>query len=394
MKRKLLLGVTGSIAAYKSADLARRLVDRGIDVRVVMTSSATRFITPLTFQTLLGGPVYTDLFGAQPPLHIPLAKWADLFLIAPATADVIGKIAAGVADELLTAVVLAARCPILLVPSMNAAMYGNVVFQENKSRLERLDFKFIEPDYGALADGTKGRGRFPEIERIVEKVVAHFSKGGELAGKTILVTAGPTQEPLDPVRFISNPSSGKMGFCIAEVSKGRGARVVLISGPVCLKPPSGVELINVRTAGEMMESVCGNFEKADVLIMASAVSDYRPSVFSGAKLKKGSGQISLKLEETEDILRILSEKKGKRVLVGFSADTEKMEESALSKLKHKNLDLIVANNILEEGAGFGADTNIVKLIDSSGSIESLPRLSKEKVAERVLDKVSELFKTQ
>ena len=385
--KKIILGVTGGIAAYKAAELVRELVRSGAEVFVVMTRSAQAFITPLTFQTLSGNKVTTELFSLIEESeigHIALADRAELLVIAPATANIIGKIAGGIADDMLTTIVMATKAPVLLAPAMNVHMWENPLCQENIQKLRGRGFHFIDPEAGELACGYEGKGRLAEIPAIVEEIRSILSPK-DLSGETLLVTAGPTEEPIDPVRFLSNRSSGRMGFAVARVARLRGARVILVSGPSALPAPPGVKFIPVRTAAEMREAVLGNLPGVSVLVMAAAVSDYRPKVTSPEKIKKSRAELTLPLELNPDILREAGQRKEKRLLIGFAAETESLLTHARKKLAEKNLDLIVANDVSLPGAGFAVDTNIVKLIDRSGKIEELPLMSKEDLADRVLD---------
>jgi phosphopantothenoylcysteine decarboxylase/phosphopantothenate--cysteine ligase len=387
--KKIVLGVTGGIAAYKSAELVRELVRSGAEVFVVMTRSAQAFITPLTFQTLSGNKVTTELFSLIEESeigHISLADRADLLVIAPATANTIGKIAGGIADEMLTTIVMATKAPVLLAPAMNVHMWENPICQENIQKLRVRGIHFIDPEAGELACGYEGKGRLTEIPAIVEEIRSILSPK-DLAGETLLVTAGPTEEPIDPVRFLSNRSSGKMGFALARAARLRGAQVILVSGPSVLPAPFGIKFIPVRTAVEMREAVLENLAQASVLAMAAAVSDYRPRGTSPEKIKKSGAEWTLPLELNPDILCEAGQRKGKRLLIGFAAETENLLANARKKLKEKNLDLIVANDVSLPGAGFAVDTNIAKLIDPSGKVEELPLMSKEDLADRVLDRV-------
>ena len=387
--KKIILGVTGGIAAYKSAELVRELVKSGAEVFVVMTRSARAFITPLTFQTLSGNKVTTELFSLIEESeigHISLADRADLLVIAPATANTIGKIAGGIADDMLTTIVMATRAPVLLAPAMNVHMWENSICQENIQKLRGQGYRFIDPEAGELACGYEGKGRLAEIPAIVEEIRSILSPK-DFSGETLLVTAGPTEEPIDPVRFLSNRSSGKMGFALARAARLRGAQVILVSGPSALPAPSGIKFIPVRTAVEMRGAVLGNLAQASVLVMAAAVSDYRPRGTSPEKIKKSEAELTLPLELNPDILFEAGRQKGKRLLIGFAAETENLLANAQKKLAEKNLDLIVANDVSLSGAGFAVDTNIVKLIDRSGKVEELPLMSKEGLADRVLDRL-------
>ncbi len=393
--KKIILGITGGIAAYKACDLVRRLKKLGAQVIVVMTENAKKFITPLTFETLSGNEVVTEMFPERRFVgvrHVDLAGWADLILIAPATANIISKIRSGIADDILTTIVISSKAPVLIAPAMNVNMYENPIFQENLSYLEKLGYKFVGPEVGELASGIVGKGRLAEPEIIVGEVVKILTKEKDLEGKSIIVTAGRTEEPLDPVRYLSNRSSGKMGYTIAQEAYERGAKVTLISGPSNLPPPSGLNFIPVRTAQEMLSAVRSVFRKANALIMSAAVSDFSPTLISKEKIKKGGEEIVLKLKPTVDILKEMGRQKKEKVLVGFSLETEDEIKNAKKKLAEKNLDLIVVNNPNVPGAGFEVDTNQVTLIDKRGKIEKLPLLSKKKVASKILDKVQSLLR--
>jgi len=393
--KKIILGITGGIAAYKACEIIRRLKKLGAQVIVVMTENAQKFITPLTMETLSGNEVVTEMFPERRFVgvrHVDLAGWADLILIAPATANIIGKIRSGIADDILTTIVISSKAPVLIAPAMNVNMYENPIFQENLSYLQKLGYKFVEPEVGELASGIVGKGRLPKPEAIVDEVVRILTKEKDLKGKTILVTAGRTEEPLDPIRYLSNRSSGKMGYAIAREAYERGAKVTLISGPSNLSPSSGLNFVQVRTAQEMLSAVRSAFRKADALIMSAAVSDFSPSVISKEKIKRGEQEIVLKLKPTVDILKEMGKMKKEKILVGFSLETEDEIKNAKKKLTEKNLDLIVVNNPNIPGAGFEVDTNQVTLIDKRGKIEKLPLLSKKEVASKILDKVSLLLR--
>lgn len=390
--RVVILGVTGSIAAYKAADITRELVKAGAEVHVVMTEAATHFVSPITFQTLSMQPVITGLFYERQACetHIDLASSADLLLIAPATANIIGKLAAGIADDFLTTLALATTSPILIAPAMNERMYHNSIFKENTDRLKGLGLHFIESEYGELASLEKGWGRLASVSRIIEAVEEAVGSGKELAGKRILITAGPTQEPIDEVRYITNRSSGRMGFALARQARRMGAEVILVSGPTQIAPPFGVECIWVRTANQMYEVVRERFKEVDIGIFAAAVADFRPKEAIKGKIKKKE-ELTLELVQTCDILKEMAGRKDSKILVGFAAEREDLVANALLKLKDKNLDMIVANDISEEGAGFEVDTNIVTIITSDGISESLPRLSKDNVARHILKKIANLL---
>lgn len=393
--RKIVLGVTGGIAAYKAAELARELVKAQAEVHVVMTRNAQAFIAPLTFQTLSGNPVTTELFNlmAESEIgHIALADRAEVLVIAPATANIIGKIAAGIADDMLTTIVMATKAPVLLAPAMNVHMWENPICQENIQRLRSRGYHFIDPEAGELACGYEGKGRLAEIPAIVEEIRVLLSPK-DFSGEKILVTAGPTEEPIDPVRFLSNHSSGKMGFALARAARRRGAEVTLISGPTALPVPSQMRSIAVRSAAQMREAVLNHLESASILIMAAAVSDYRPKQKAPEKIKKSKLETVLELELNPDILAEAGKKKNSRIMVGFAAETENLLQNTREKLEEKNLDLIVANDVTLPGAGFKADTNIVKIMDRSGKVEELPLMTKEDLADRILDRIALLKKS-
>jgi phosphopantothenoylcysteine decarboxylase/phosphopantothenate--cysteine ligase len=360
-----------------------------------MTRNAQEFVTPLTFQTLSGNPVVTDLFSLiedQKIGHIALADLGELIVILPATANIIGKIANGIADDFLSTMVMASKAPILFVPSMNINMWESKAVQKNIQTLFERGFHFMEPGEGELACGWYGKGRLAELEEVIEKMEDLLSPK-DLKGKRILITAGPTQEPIDPVRFITNRSSGKMGYALAKIAKRRGAEVILISGPTSLPiPRKDIKFISVRTAKEMKESVFTHLKECSVVIKAAAVSDYRPKVISPRKLKKGDPYSLLEMERTSDILQEMGKKKGNRILVGFAAETEDLVANAQKKLRDKNLDLIVANDVTQSDAGFGVDTNEVKILYRSGEAKDLPLMSKEELSSFILDEVVKLLK--
>ncbi|HXC61303.1 MAG TPA: bifunctional phosphopantothenoylcysteine decarboxylase/phosphopantothenate--cysteine ligase CoaBC [Nitrospiria bacterium] len=389
--KKIVLGVTGSIAAYKAVLLLRELSERGADVAVVMTPSAQRFVTPLTFQVLSRQPVHTDLFEPRKEiLHLTLAEEANLVLIAPATAHFIARAAHGMADDLLTALMLATTAPVILAPAMDGNMWDHPMVQQNIARLCEIGVRIVEPEVGPLASGNEGKGRLAAEDRILEAVFDCFERKRDLAKELVLVTAGPTQEPIDPIRFLSNRSSGKMGYAMAEAARDRGARVILISGPTALPKPAGIEFVEVRTSEEMYQAVKKFFPKVTMLIMAAAVADFRPQETGVQKRKKDGMPQTLGLEKTPDILAEVSRDKEGRLVVGFAAETHDLINQAKTKLQKKNLDLIVANDVTMEGAGFEVDTNIVTLLDRSGLIIKLPKLSKREVAGRILDHVTKM----
>jgi len=394
--REIILGVTGGIAAYKAVELLREMVKRGANVHVVMTKNAMKFVTPLTFQTLSGHPVLYEMFrlleGSRIG-HVAMSDRAELMVIAPATANILGKIANGIADDLLTTMVMAMDVPVLFAPSMNVKMWHSPVVQHNVAKLKSYGYHFVEPAEGDLACGSMGRGRLAEIPEIVEKIEDIFTPK-DLKGRRILVTAGPTLEAIDPVRYITNPSTGKMGYSVAKMARRRGAEVLLISGPTDLTlPRRDIPIIRVKTAREMYEAVMDHFEDYDVIIKTAAVADFRPKDSSRSKIKKISRNgFSLELESNPDILAELGRRKGSRILVGFAAETDQLLENAQEKLRQKNLDIIVANDVTQPGAGFGTDTNIVKIIDQSGRVRGLPLMSKDIVADIILNEILKLLK--
>ena len=392
--KHILLGITGSIAAYKSAVLCRLLVSAGAEVKVVMTPLAKQFITPLTMATVSQHPILVDFFNPENGewnSHVKLGEWADLYLIAPATANTMAKMATGIADNLLLTSYLSARCPVAVAPAMDLDMYAHVATQRNMDRLREDGVHIVEPGSGFLASGLVGKGRMAEPEQIVEAVKAILSeKKKSLEGKHFLVTAGATIEPIDPVRFISNHSSGKMGYAVAEALAERGAKVTLVSGRTSLAAPKGVDRIDVLSAEEMWQACVDCFEQTDGAVMCAAVADYTPTVVADQKLKKGEGDMKIELRRTKDIAASLGEKKQHRVLVGFAMETENEHDNAVGKLKRKNFDFIVLNSLRTEGAGFRGDTNVVTLIDSDKE-EQLPLMSKRDVAERIVDKIEDFL---
>jgi len=389
--KTIVLGVTGGIAAYKAAEIASQLTQAGAKVNVIMTEEAVQFISAVTFRALTGRPVVTEMFDLASEFsieHVSLAKAADIVVIAPATANIIAKLAAGIADEMLCCTVLATKAPVLIAPAMETNMYTNPITQENLSKLRARDFVIVGPATGWLASGKVGLGRLADINDIIGSVRQVLGRGGDLTGRHIVVTAGGTQEPVDPVRYLSNRSSGKMGYALAEAARDRGAKVTLISAPTSLPEPVGVNVIRVCTAEEMRQAVENVTLQADSLIMAAAVADYRPRKRAKDKIKKGKAGLTLELECTPDILGTV---KGDFIKVGFAAESSNVLENARAKLKQKRLDLIVANDITASDSGFGTDTNRVTIIDRKGKIDSLPLLSKREVADRVLDQVAALL---
>ncbi|WP_108022520.1 bifunctional phosphopantothenoylcysteine decarboxylase/phosphopantothenate--cysteine ligase CoaBC [Melghirimyces profundicolus] len=391
--KRIVVGVAGGIAAYKAAGLVSQLTQRGADVRVIMTESATRFVTPLTFQALSRNHVAVDTFEEKDPsvvTHIDLADHADLIVIAPATANLIGKMANGLGDDMLSTTLLATRAPVLIAPAMNVHMYEHPVVQENLQKLLRLGYRFVDPASGQLACGYVGKGRMEEPSAILAAVEELLQETPTiLQGKRVLVTAGPTREPVDPVRYLTNRSSGKMGYALAEAAARAGAETVLVSGPADLTAPPEVRKVEVTTAAEMYEAVMREMKSSDVIIKAAAVADYTPVQTAERKIKKKGDRISLELRKTRDIAEELGKRKEGRFLVGFAAETDRVGENAAEKLRRKNLDLIVANDVTRAGAGFDEDTNIVTVYDQKGEVMSLPRMSKTEVARRLIGLIGE-----
>ena len=390
----IVLGVSGGIACYKAVELVRLLVKAGCSVQVIMTRSAMEFVTPLTFQTLSGHPVATETFSLTQESeigHINLADSADLFVIAPATANIIGKIANGIADDLLTTVLMATQAPLLIAPAMNIHMYENPILQENLRKLRRIGYHLLEPAEGFLACGYEGKGRLPDPEKIAEEV-QRLLKPKDLIGERFLITAGPNREPLDPVRYISNRSSGKMGYALTRAALRRGAEVALVSGPTALEAPPGARTIQVTTAAEMRAAVMREFPASTAVIMAAAVSDYRPVSTAEKKIKRGKVPIEIRLEPNPDILKDLGAAKDGKWLIGFAAETEELSANAAKKLSEKNLDMIVANDVAQEGSGFDGDTNIATILDRTGAACVLPLMSKDELADRIFDRFLELKK--
>lgn len=394
--KKILLCVTGGIAVYKAAALTSKLSQTGAIVKVMMTESAMKFVQPLTFQALSRQEVYFDTFDEKDVgkiAHIDLADWADLVIVAPATANMIGKLANGIADCMISTTLLATTAPVWIAPAMNVHMYDHPAVKRNINILHSFGFQFIEPAEGHLACGYVGKGRLEEPEKIVELVQGFFNQESiGLHGKKILVTAGPTREIIDPVRYLTNRSSGKMGYSLAEAAASLGADVTLISGPTTLTPPQNVTFVQIETAREMYEEVMKYYPETDLVIKAAAVADYRPITIYDQKMKKQDGDLSIKLERTIDILKTLGEQKEHQILVGFAAETENVEAYAEEKLKTKNLDMIVANNVKAQGAGFGVDTNIITIYTSTGEKLEFPLLSKKEAAMEILKKAATFLK--
>lgn len=395
--KQIILAVSGGIAAYKAATICSQLKQKGAEIKVIMTESATKFVQPLTFQSLSRQHVYVDTFMEADPSvvsHIDLADHADLVLVAPATANLIGKLANGIADDLLSTVLLATEAPVWLAPAMNGHMFAHPAVQQNIQTLVSRGVRFIQPGEGQLACGYVGKGRLAEPEAIINDVEEFFTQhetswAAWWKDKRVLVTAGPTREEIDPVRYLSNHSSGKMGFSLAAEASSLGAHVTLVSGPVSLEPPSQVELVRVTSAAEMYREVLERFEKVDVVFKAAAVADYEPVVRAGQKLKKTDETLTLQLRKTKDILQALGQRKRNQLLIGFAAETVRTEEYAQQKLKKKNLDFVVANDVTQEGAGFGTDTNIVTLFARNGQRFEFPLMSKREVAKQLLKTVAE-----
>ena len=386
--KTIVLGVTGSIAAYKTANLASMLVKLGADVHVIMTQNATKFITPMTFETLTDNKCIADTFDRNFSFdvkHVSLAKKADLFMVAPCTANVIGKLAAGICDDMLTTTLLATKAPIILAPAMNTGMWENPILQDNIQKLQHYGYHFVEPAVGRLACGDVGSGKMPAEELLLEHILLHAAKEKDMKGRRVLITAGPTQEAIDPVRFITNHSSGKMGYALAKMAALRGAEVTLVSGPVNLKPFVGIGFVDATSAQDMFEAVTTCSAEQDIIIMCSAVADYTPATYSEQKVKKHDGDMSIALKRTQDILGYIGEHKPEgQLLVGFSMETENLIENSREKLIKKNADLICANSIVGDKTGFAVDTNKVTLI-TKDEVKELPLCSKEETADRILD---------
>lgn len=393
--KTIVLGVTGSIAAYKIANLASMLVKLNADVHVIMTQNATHFITPMTFETLTNNKCIVDTFDRNfnfDVKHVSLAKRGDLFLVAPCTANVIGKVANGICDDMLTTTIMATKAPVLFSPAMNTGMWENPVLQDNLKKLQHYGYHVIEPVVGRLACGDTGSGKMPSEEMLLEHILLHLAREKDLKGKRLLITAGPTQEAIDPVRFISNRSSGKMGYALAKMAVLRGAQVTLVSGPVSIAPFAGIETVAVRSAQQMFEAVSERSAERDVIIMCSAVADYKPASYSEQKMKKSDNGMSIPLTRTQDILGWLGDhKQAGQVLVGFSMETENLIENSRRKLTKKHADLICANSIASEQTGFAVDTNKVTLITQE-NVTELPLCTKEETADLILDSIKDYIK--
>ena len=390
--KTVVLGITGSIAAYKMANVASMLVKKGCDVNVIMTKNATNFINPITFEELTKNKCLVDTFDRNfqySVAHISLATRADVFMVAPASANVIGKIANGIADDMLTTTIMASKCPKIISPAMNTNMFENPIVQDNLEKLEKFGYEIIEPESGRLAEGMSGKGRLPKEQTLVDYIERALSDNHDLKGKKVLVTAGPTQEAVDPVRYITNHSSGKMGYAVAKAAMLRGADVTLVSGKVSLEPVPFVKTVSVVSAKDMFEAVVREFEDADIVIKSAAVADFRPANVADNKIKKGESgeEMSIRLERTDDILKYLGEhKRENQFICGLSMETENMLENSRKKLEKKNLDMIVCNNLKEQGAGFQTDTNKVTIIDRK-STDELGLMSKAEVADKILDRI-------
>lgn len=395
--KTVVLGVSGGIAVYKALDVVSRLRKLDINVYVIMTKSATEFVAPLSFQSLSQNYVVCDMFEDPKTWdveHISLAKRADVFLMAPATANVIGKMASGIADDMLTTTVMATKAKVLIAPAMNTNMYENPIVQKNINTLKELGYNFVEPDSGRLACGDLGKGKLATPETIVDEVLKLLNKPQDLLNKNIIITAGPTVEAIDPMRYITNRSTGKMGYKIAQMAINRGANVTLISGPTNLTPPQNLtKFIKIESASDMYEAIKENLDENDVVIKSAAVADYKPTSYSDKKIKKSDDNLVINLDRTKDIAKEIGKIKKDKILVGFAAETNDLVENAKSKIANKNLDFIVANDLTQEGAGFGVDTNIVKIIDKEGIISDYPIMKKEEVADVILDKIKLLLKS-
>ena len=393
MSKCVVIGVTGGIAVYKALDVISALRKKDIKVHVIMTESASKFVNPLTFQSISQNMVVTDMF-AEPKAweiqHISLAQKADLMLIAPATANVIGKISNGIADDMLSTTVMATKAKVLIAPAMNTNMYQNPIVQNNISKLKDFGYKFIEPASGRLACGDIGIGKLADVNTIVERVIEELEdKEQDLLGKKVLVSAGPTIAPIDPVRYITNRSTGKMGYAIAKEARDRGAEVILVSGPTNLEPPKNVKIINIKTNEEMKKEILQNFKWADIVIKSAAVADYKPKEYSKEKIKKGEGDLNICLTRDNDILKFLGEIKTHQVLVGFAAESDNVLENAERKLKNKNLDFIVANDITSSDTGCGSEDNKVVILSKNNEKLELEKMSKKKVASNIFDMILE-----
>lgn len=393
--KTVVIGVCGGIAVYKACDLVSKLKKTGVNVHVIMTKSATEFVAPLTFQTLSQNYVVEDMFESPKTWdveHISLAKKADVFVLAPATANVIGKVANGIADDMLTTTIMATKAKVLIAPAMNTNMYENPVVQRNIQTLKDLDYKFVEPESGRLACGDIGSGKLASVDTIFNSIIELLEIKKDLEGTSMIITAGPTVESIDPVRYITNRSTGKMGYSIAKKAIERGADVTLVSGPTNIVPPQNLKkFIQIESAEDMYNAVLENMDENQVIIKSAAVADYRPKEYSDNKIKKSDDDLSIRLDRTKDIALELGKIKNNKILVGFAAETNDLLENAKNKIQKKNLDFIVANDLTQDGAGFGVDTNIVKIIDREGVVQEHPKMKKEEVADVILDKIKTLL---
>jgi phosphopantothenoylcysteine decarboxylase / phosphopantothenate---cysteine ligase len=392
-KKCVCIGISGGIAVYKALDIISALRKKDIDVRVIMTDSATKFVTPLSFQSLSQNMVVTDMF-AEPKAfeiqHISLAKRADVFLVAPATANIIGKVANGISDDMLSTTIMATRAKVIFAPAMNTNMYENPIVQDNIEKLKKYGYEFIEPASGRLACGDLGKGKLADVNTILERVLEALNEkeqSKDLIGKNVLISAGPTYSKIDPVRFITNRSTGKMGYYIAEEAKRRGANVTLVSGPTNINPPAGIKVINITTNEEMKNAILDNFEESHIVIKSAAVADYKIKNYSNEKIKKGEGDLTLTFVRDNDILKILGEKKNNQILVGFAAESNNVVENAKKKLERKNLDYIVANDITSADTGFGSDDNKVIIISKGEEEIYLDKMSKKEVASKIFETI-------
>ncbi len=392
--KTILMGITGGIAAYKAAQLASDLIKQGAEVHVLMTKNAIEFVTPTTFETLTANRVSVDTFDRNfqwNVQHVALAKKASLFIVVPATANIIAKMAMGIADDMLSTTILACSCPKIVAPAMNTGMYNNPATQRNLAMLLEMGVQIVDADSGWLACGDVGKGRLAELPKLMDAIIYTLAEPKDMGGMKVLVTAGPTREAIDPVRFISNHSTGKMGYELAKAARLRGAEVTLVSGPTALQDPAGIELIKIESAAQMAEAVFSRGDKMDIIIKTAAVADYRPAVVSDDKLKKSDGELSIALVRNPDILKALGERKrGGQILCGFSMETKDLLENSKKKLKGKNADMIVANNLKTEGAGFGADTNVVTVITDAGT-EELPKMTKEALSDELLTRLLAMY---
>ncbi len=393
-KKNIVVGITGGIASYKTIEVISRLKKYGYEINVILTKNACEFVTPLTLETISNNPVITDMFNRETPWeveHISLAQKADLFLIAPATANVIGKIANGIADDMLTTTIMAHTKKKLIAPAMNTNMYNNIVVQNNIKKLKEMGYEFVGPESGMLACKDEGKGRMSEPEKIADECHRLLSDNQDLKGRKIVVTAGPTVEHIDPVRYITNPSSGKMGYEIAMAARDRGAEVILVSGHVSLEEPVGIKRINVDSTEDMLDAVIDNFNDADAVIKAAAPCDFKAKEIAKSKIKKTDSGMVLNLDRTEDIAKTLGEKKKNQKLIIFAAETNNLIENAIDKCKRKNADMVVANDVTIEGAGFGADTNVVNFVFPNGEVIRLEKMKKREAAEKIIDELIKMF---